>query len=174
MHTSIKLLSVITSLCSLSACSTFNSEGAPPPYSKGSEMQLYPEGYENPTNYSNYSTPRTVTVPDSYHVSAAHRPATSKSVDQQWVSTQSATGYTIEVADSDKPASVANVLMKVPKTERQAEIKVRQGEKVLYKGLYGTYPSKEAAEQALQALPADVKGAAKVTSWGSVQGMAGE
>lgn len=171
----IKQFSIIASTCSLVGCGMYNLGGNPPPYqaqvNKGT--QLYPEGYENTGAYANYpAQEQPVSVPDSYHVGTARQPVKHQNMDHQWVSSQNATGYTIEVADSDKPAAVANTLLKVPKNERMAEIKVQQGDKTSYKGVYGTYPTKEAAEQARQALPADVQSAAQVKSWGSIQGMA--
>ena len=173
MFKSIKHLSIIASACGLVACSTFNTDGYSPSRAQPNNgMQIYPEGYENMGAYSNYRVQeQPVSVPDSYHVGALRKPATHKSVDSQWVSSQSAGSYTIEVADSDKASAVANTLLKAPTTERKAEIKVQQGDKTAYKGVYGTYPSMEAAQEAMQKLPEDVKSNAKITSWGSVQGM---
>jgi len=173
MFKSIKHLSIIASTCGLFACSTFNTDGYSPSRAQpGNGMQIYPEGYENMGTYSNYRVQeQSVSVPDSYHVSTFKKPITHKSVDSQWVSSQSASNYTIEVGDSEKASSVANTLLKTPSTERKAEIKVQQGDKTAYKGVYGTYPSAEAAQEALQKLPDDVKSSAKITSWGNVQGM---
>ena len=170
----IKQFSIIASTCSLFGCGMYNMGGSPPPYqAQGNNVtQLYPEGYENTGNYVNHPTQEhPVSVPDSYHVGASRQPVKHQNMDQQWVSSQSSTSYTIEVADSDKPAAVANTLLKVPKNERMAEIKVQQGDRSSYKGVYGTYPTKEAAEQARQTLPADVQSAAQVKSWGSIQEM---
>lgn len=171
----IKQFSIIASTCSLFGCGMYNVGGYPPPYQPQANQgtQLYPEGYENTVSYTrSYSTQeQPVSVPDSYHVGTSRQPVKHQSMDHQWASSQNSTSYTIEVADSDKPAAVANTLLKVPKNERMAEIKVQQGDKTSYKGVYGTYPTKEAAEQARQALPADVQSAAQVKSWGSIQGM---
>ena len=87
---------------------------------------------------------------------------------------QNAQGYTIELADGDKAAQVAGALYKAPKNQRTAEVKYQQGGKTYYKGLYGSYPSYDAAQQALSTLPADVKQKAGIKSWGSVQHGVGE
>lgn len=175
MSNSIKYLGIVMSICTLSACSSFNPNGYTN-YQTYTDhgTDLYPEGYENTSNYSDYPAPKQpVFVPESYHVSAYHAPVKPKDVDKQWVGSQNADGYTIEVAEGEQPANVAKALLKVPKTERQAEIKYQQGDKTYYKGVYGSYPTKEAAEQALQKLPDNVKSAAQIKSWGSVQGNMG-
>lgn len=175
MSNPIKYAGLVVSICTLCACSSFNPNGYTN-YQTYTEhgTDLYPEGYENTANYADYpGSKQPVSVPESYHVSAYHAPVKPKDVDQQWVGSQNANGYTIEVAEGDQPADVARTLLKVPKTERQAEIKYQQGDKTYYKGVYGSYPSKEAAESALQKLPDDVKPSARIKSWGSVQGSMG-
>jgi septal ring-binding cell division protein DamX len=131
---------------------------------------LYPEGYENVGTYG-YQTEykKEVVVPESYHVGAYHSPSLPKDVDKTWVSNQSSTGYTIELADDEKASHVAGVLQKAPKNERMAEVKYQRDGKAYYKGLYGTYPTQEAAEDALKALPDEVKQGAGIKNWGSVQ-----
>lgn len=175
MSNSIKYAGIVVSICTLCACSSFNPNGYTN-YQTYTEhgTDLYPEGYENGGNYADYPAPKqTVAVPESYHVSAYHAPVKPKDVDQQWVGAQHANDYTIEVAEGAQPASVASTLQKVPKTERKAEIKYQQGDKTYYKGVYGSYPSQEAAQQALQKLPDDVKMNARIKSWGSVQNQMG-
>lgn len=172
MSTSIKYVGIVVSICTLCACSSFNPNGYTN-YQTYTDhgTDLYPEGYENTANYADYpASKQPVSIPDSYHVSAYHAPVKPKDVDHQWVSSQNAHGYTIEVAEGTEPANVAKTLLKVPKTERQAEVKYQQGDKTYYKGVYGSYSTKEAAEQALQTLPDDVKSTARVKSWESVQG----
>lgn len=136
-----------------------------------SNVQYYPVEY---TNYSNaYSElPQEkppVEVPDSYHVGTYHSPTSHTDMDKAWVSNQKTQSYTIELGDSDKPSQIANTLYKAPKDERTAEIKYQREGKTYYKGVYGTYPNHEAAQQALSKLPADVKQNAGIKTWGSVQ-----
>ena len=45
--------------------------------------------------------------------------------------------------------------------------------KSYYKGLYGSYSSKEEAQKALDALPADVKKEAGIKNWSNVQSNVG-
>lgn len=108
-----------------------------------------------------------LTVPDSYHVGTMGSPTPHTDLDKEWVDQQHATGYTIELADGDKASLVANTLLRAPKQERRAEISYQRAGKTYYKGVYGTYPTKEAAEQALKTLPAGVTG--QIKPWGSVQ-----
>ncbi len=177
MWNSIKYTSIFISICTLCACSTYNSPSGYPSYRPNMDhgTELYPEGYENTGNYADYPLQKQpVSVPESYHVSATHAPVKPKDIDHQWIRSQNASNYTIEVADGDKPANVANTMLKVPKNDRMAEVKYQQGDKTLYKGVYGSYPTKEAAEQALQQLPADVKSNAQIKSWSSVQSVVGD
>lgn len=169
----LKQLSLLASICSLVGCGMYNTNGAPPYNPQmNNGTQLYPEGYENTGSYTNLPPQgQTVSVPDSYHVGAYRQPVTHQNMDHQWVNSQNSASYTIEIANSEKPAAVANTLLKIPKNERMAEIKVQEGDKTSYKGVYGTYPTMEAAQQALQALPAEVKSDAQIKSWGSVQGV---
>jgi septal ring-binding cell division protein DamX len=171
MNNSLKYTGIIVSICTLCACSTYNPNGYTnyQTYNDKQGTELYPEGYENTGHYADYPSKQMVQVPESYHVSATHAPVKPKDADHQWVSSQSTSGYTIEVANGEKAAQVASTLLKVPKNERMAEVKYQQGDRTLYKGVYGSYPTKEAAQQAMEALPADVKSSAQIKSWGSVQ-----
>lgn len=173
MSNSIKYAGIIAAICTLCACSSFNPNGYTNYQTyKENGTDLYPEGYENTSYYPDYPpSKRPVFIPESYHVSTLHAPTKSKDVDHQWVSTQNNNGYTIEVAESTEAATVAKTLMKMPKTERQAEVKYQIGNNTFYKGIYGSYPTRSAAEAALQQLPGDVKSNAKITSWGSVQSL---
>ena len=170
--------------CSLTACvtdGTSNSTFYPNEPAPGS--MLYPEGYESNSNYNLPNVTREpesvpvpspapvqdVIVPESYHVTATAAPTRPKDVDRSWVSSQNPQGYTIELAEGDKAAQVAGVLYRAPKAERSAEVKSKRG----YTGVYGSYPSYEAAQQTLNALPDDVKQRAAIKTWGSVQGELG-
>lgn len=164
------LLLSLVNLYSCSAVDNYLYDDRPPPMiQKGTE--LYPEGYEA-TNYppADYDMPRgPVTVPESYHVGIAHPPVKSKNVDEQWAAEQNSSNYTIEVAHDEKPATVAKKLLNVPKSERRAEIEYQDQGKKLYRGVYGSYPTKEAAEEAMKNLPEDVKQNANVQSWENIK-----
>lgn len=169
-----KLLSICLCISGLSACTTDNTTTIYPddrpyqPYTY-SGTQLYPEGYEN-TGYTELPKDnKQVDVPETYHVGASHSPTPHTNVDHEWVNSQSAQGYTIELADGDKASQVAGALQKAPKNERTAEVKYQREGKTYYKGLYGTYPSYEAAQQALGSLPTDLKQQAGIKKWSSVQ-----
>lgn len=175
MLTKTKITIALLSLSILSACSTHNPNGYvnyQGYWYEGSE--IYPEGYDNNTNYADYPQQKPqVVVPETYHVGSSHNPTSFKSIDKSWASQQNPNTYTIELANGEKASGVANTLQKAPKSERRAQIKYQQGGKTYYKGVYGTYPSKEAAQKALQSLPEDVRGSASVESWGSVQSTTG-
>jgi len=162
-----RIAGLLICVSSLSACTSSHEDAytSYQPYTYDG-TQLYPEGYET-TNYSLEGAH--VVVPDSYHVSAEHSPTSHKDIDREWVNQQNAEGYTIELATGDKASYVANTLQKAPKNERMAEVKYERNGKIYYKGLYGTYKSREAAEQALSALPPDVKQNAGIKTWSSVQ-----
>ncbi len=170
MLTKTRVLSVCLCAVSLSACmggagQTYNSNyqtyhyDAPP---------LYPDGYDNTPVYMDEPS-QNVVVPESYHVSSYQAPTPAKDLDRTWVNSQNPQAYTIQLADDEKASRVANTLQKAPKNEHMAEVKYQRGGKAYYKGLYGSYPSAEAAQQALSDLPADIKQDAGIQTWGSVQ-----
>ena len=94
-----------------------------------------------------------MTVPDSYYVGAYHSPTSHKDVDRNWVNSQNPQGYTIEVAEGERPAQVAGKLYKLPKNDRRAQIKYNKNGKTYYKGVYGSYNNYEDAQKALNNLP---------------------
>lgn len=171
MLNKIKNLGVSLALISLTGCmldGTANTENTPAYNTyQNSPNMLYPDSYEATSNRSNDvpASSGNVVVPPSYHLSMGS-PEASKQVDTNWVSSQSPQAYTIQLATDSKASHVANVLYKAPKQERSAEIKTSQGN---YKGVYGTYPSYEAAAAELNKLPEDVKQNATITTWGQVQ-----
>ena len=173
MITKTKLITLTVCLASLSACGTFNNgayDSTYNSYSSQAGTQLYPEGYENAAAYTNtVPEKKEVVVPESYHVGTYQSPTSFKDRDSSWVSSQNPQGYTIELANGEKPAEVAGVLQKAPKTERMAEVKYQNQGKAYYKGIYGSYPSFDAAQQALNSLPEDIRKSADVKTWGSVQ-----
>jgi hypothetical protein len=147
-----------------------DSEGYTPSYTTYTydNSQLYP-----PVNYtsydSSYKSSEQVSVPDSYHVGEFHSPVSFKDRDKNWVNGQNPQSYTIEIAESDKAAQVAQKLYKAPKNDRMAQVKYNAKGKAYYKGVYGTYPDAASAQKALDSLPAEVKQGASVKNWGSVQ-----
>lgn len=129
----------------------------------------YNDNYNNNYKY-NYGNPqKQVAVPDSYHVGEYHSPVSFKDRDRTWVAGQNPKGYTIEVADDEKAAQVAQKLYKAPKNDRMAQVKYQKNGKPYYKGLYGTYNNAADAQKALDALPPEIKQGAGVKDWGSVQ-----
>jgi hypothetical protein len=135
-------------------------------YSKTFYSQAYDLG--GPDNYK-YQPKREINIPDTYYTGAYRSPTSHKDMDKSWVQGQNPQQYTIEVADDEKAARVASKLYRLPKTDRSAELKYQKEGKVFYKGVYGTYNSKEEAEKALNNLPTDLKEKAGVREWGSVQ-----
>ena len=164
-----RIVSLFICVSSLSACTSTipNRYTTNQPYVYDG-AQLYPEGYES-IDYSSTIDKSQIVVPDSYHVSTLHAPTPHKDIDRAWVDSQNAQGYTIELADGEKASQVANTLYKAPKNERMAEVKYLRNGKPYYKGLYGSYPTHEAAENALSTLPADVKQSAGIKTWANVQ-----
>lgn len=135
------------------------------------ETQYYsPQTYRGGADY-NFGTPSShgVTVPDSYHVGAYHSPTPHKDRDKHWVQSQNPQGYTIEIADEEKAASVARKLYQVPKNDRAAEIQYQKDGKPYYKGVYGTFNTQDEAIKALENLPESLKKGAGVRNWGAVQ-----
>ena len=137
------------------------------------ERPLYPEVHDQDLYYyKSYATPsvkREVLVPETYHMSAYRPPVSHMDQDRSWVEGQNPQGYTIELADKEKASEVAGTLMNAPKKDRMAQIRYQRDGKSYYKGLYGTFPSYEAAQQALGALPLSIKDGSNIKSWGNVQ-----
>ncbi len=173
MLTKTKVLSLCICTIGLSACMTSGGQNNNQNYQSYNydSSPLYPEGYDNTNVYMDQSasSSREVVVPESYHVGSYQSPTSPKDLDRAWVNKQNPQSYTIEIADDEKPARVAGALQKAPKSEHMAELKYQRDGKDYYKGLYGTYATPEAAQQALSALPDDVKQGAGVKTWGSVQ-----
>lgn len=139
-------------------------------YTYNDSRLYYPQNNYSSSQYY-YAAPekKSVEVPDSYHVGAYHSPVSFKDRDRDWAKGQNPQKYTIELADGDKAAQVAQKLYKTPKSDRMGQVQYQRDGKPYYKGLYGSYDSSEAAQKALDALPAEVKQGAGVKSWGSVQ-----
>ncbi|WP_242601953.1 SPOR domain-containing protein [Legionella yabuuchiae] len=171
MRSKIRVVTVISAVLILNACTSYNPHGYMnyQTYTWGGEP-LYPESYDASYTSRDYEQEKKpVVVPETYHVGAYHSPARAKDRDRNWVQSQSPSNYTIELAEGDKASKVAGTLVKAPKTDRRAQIRYEQNGTTRYKGLYGSYPTYEAAKQALNTLPDDVRAGAKIESWGSVQ-----
>lgn len=170
MLTKRKILVVSFSMMALSSC-TSDYFGGYDAYQTNTNQgsMLYPEGYDSTVTVVDVPQKQAVVVPETYHVSAYHSPAPPKDVDRNWIDGQNPQNYTIELADGDKPSVVAGAMSKTPKNERMAEIKYQHNGKSYYKGLYGSYSNYDEAQQALNALPEDVKKGAGIKSWSNVQ-----
>jgi SPOR domain len=108
-------------------------------------------------------------VPDSNQYAGKIAPEHHKSLDSNWVNSQNPQGYTIELAHGEKPGEVAKQLTDTPKLERTAQVKYEKDGKTYYRGVYGSYPSREAAEAALKKLPSDIRNKADINQWNNVQ-----
>lgn len=177
MKNNIKFLAVGLCTLGMSSCGVYEDRSdivyETAVYSSvPSNTYIYGQGYYRMNNYNdeNYPAQEGVSVPETYHVGAYHSPVSFKDRDRTWVSSQNPQGYTIEIADDEKAAQVAQKLYKAPKNDRMAQVKYQRNGKAYYKGLYGTYDSPEAAQKALDALPAEIKQGAGVKNWGAVQG----
>lgn len=180
-----KILGICLCLSGLSACTVDSANNNPPTYRPtyqpytyvnyyGTPTDLYPQGYDSSMYVQLPQEKKPLEVPDTYLAGANHSPTPPKNVDKEWVNNQKGQSYTIQLADGEKAAEVANTLLKVPKNERTAEIKYQRDGKTYYKGVYGTYPNYEEAQKALNNLPADVKQNAGIKTWGTVQNNAAE
>lgn len=105
----------------------------------------------------------------SYHFSNSSSPKSHKQRDIEWINSQNPGGYTIELAEDEKPASVAKQLFNTPKQERMAQYKHQKNGKTVHTGIYGSFKDSESAKKALAKLPADVREKAKVKQFGSSQ-----
>lgn len=174
MLTKTRIVSISLCVVSLSGCmldgTNNTSYRSDYPTYDYQPSPLYPESSDNVSYYGPPAESKNnIVVPESYHVGSVHSPTASRDVDKTWVNGQNPQSYTIEIADGEKASQVAGKLQRAPKNERMAEIKYQRGGKAYYKGLYGSYPSYDAAQQALSALPDDVKQNAGIKNWGSVQ-----
>lgn len=170
-----KLLGILLCVAGISGCVSH-----PPPHGYPTYRAytyegrvIYPEHYQeyDMGEHRQYEmeSSKKVEVPESYHVGSYHSPASHKDRDRRWVDQQNPGAYTIELADGEKASQVAGVLYKAPKNNRMAQVKYHRGGKTYYKGLYGSFPSYDAAQEAFNALPAEVKQRANIKSWTSVK-----
>lgn len=168
MVATIRILAV--SLCvSLTACQTTHSSYQSYQYGDStytSQSPLYPDSYES-VQYGQYLEEKTALPPEKFNRYEAPVPA--KDMDKHWILGQNPQAYTIELDQSERASQVASALSNAPKNERMAEIKYQKNGKTYYQGIYGSFPSAEAAQQALSRLPDNVKQNAQVKSWANVQ-----
>lgn len=167
-----KINLALMTLCAftLSSCYTDTDYIRYPAYSYSNLNEPYSIKTYNMANYDyKYQERQEVKVPDSYYVGEYHSPVSFKDRDQTWVNSQNPQGYTIELTEGDRASQVAQVLTKVPKSDRMAQVKYDRDGKTRYKGVYGTYKTAEEAQKALNSLPSDIKGGASVINWSSVQ-----
>ena len=173
MSKTYKLGLPILMVISLSACVSYEPNSGMRFYNHAWDgSPLYSEYHEGNYNAQDYSTRRTrqVVVPETYHVGSYHSPARASDRDNSWVNRQNPGNYTIELTRGQKASEVAKKLHNAPKTNRRAQVKTHQNGTTQYKGVYGSYPSYQAAKQALDALPSDMRKEANIKSWGSIQG----
>lgn len=170
------VLTLLTTTCvTLSGCELL-SDGTTP-LADGSSALISPPinrqygnfgGTYSPGGYRGYRS-REVSVPDSTFFEGRTTPVSHKQLDADWARQQNPQNYTIEIANDEKPAQVADTLQKIPKQARVAQIKEETDSKVTYRGVYGSYPDQKAAEEAMKKLPEDVRGQAKVKQWEQLQ-----
>lgn len=164
-------LIIIGGLFSLAACTTNNPNGYTN-YQTYTDhgIELYPQGYEDGPSEANlqmFKIRNQVSVPQTYYAGEG-TPVRHDTVDKSWTAMQHANDYTIQIKEAEKPAEVAKTLLETPKEERTAQIKSENNGKVSYKGLYGSYPTIEAAEEAKKKLPASLQSEAQIITWSKV------
>jgi len=130
------------------------------------EYRQYSDYQENQNGYHEL---RGVYVPDSYHAGGYRNPQKPQSRDNSWVRSQNPQGYTIQLSEGRKASAVARSLTQAPKRNRTATVKSYSGDAAYFRGVYGSYGSYDAAKQAMDSLPANIRSQAKIKRWGSVQ-----
>ena len=144
-----------------------------PWYSINAKKQNYGSFFNRSTNKKRggggYGAAMSGKSAKSYHFSNNTSPKSHKQRDTEWINSQNPNGYTIELAEDEKPASVAKQLFKTPKQERMAQYKHQKNGKTVHTGIYGSFNDSESAEKALAKLPADVREKAKVKKFGNAQ-----
>lgn len=164
----IKIGCISCTLFLAPACSTFSDYH----YGDyGSYDNYYEDGRAIPPGQRGGYVPRGrhVTVPESALLKDGAGPTSHKQKDKNWVRNQDPNSYTIELADDDKPASVAKKLYVAPKNKRMAQIKYQEGGTKRYTGVYGSYKTKAEADAALEKLSPELKSKAKIKPWSSIQ-----
>lgn len=166
-------LTVVGLCCALQACSfgsfsRYNADGY-----DYDNYYVDEEGNRRPSYYrsrggGHYRRQR-VSVPHSYHFSGGNSPRTHKNRDANWAQSQNPNAYTIQLSSGEKASTVAKDIATTPKFERAAQIKYEQNGRKYYRGVYGTYSSREEAEKAMQRLPSNVRQKAAIKNWSRIQ-----
>lgn len=169
---------LITGTILLSSCASMDRQeyvyrrytGYQPDLYRYDNLVYYGQSYESGANYSDGSQSiYTSSNQNLYNRMERVNPASHKDLDRSWVKNQNPQSYTIELANGEKASQVAGKLYKAPKADRRAQIKYYENGKVGYKGVYGSYPSYEAAQKAMNNLPDELKQGAGIKNWSSVQ-----
>ncbi|MBA2656345.1 MAG: SPOR domain-containing protein [Tatlockia sp.] len=165
----VLVLSLFTGF--LTACATTESNyGVSESYYATSYQPVESKvlSYEYSDNDDDYRQ-STATVPDSYYTGSARAPTSHKDMDRNWVSSQNAKAYTIQIGESENASQVASRLYKAPKNDRSAQLKYNREGQSYYKGVYGTFNNYEEAQKALNELSPEIKQGAEIKSWSAVQ-----
>ncbi len=109
-----------------------------------------------------------VVVPPSYYL-AKGQPVSHQTSDNTWIEKQDASGYTIQLTSNSSAPTVAKTLQQAPKDARMAQVQYDNNGQAEYIGVYGSYPTQEAAQAALAKLPQNLQSAASVKSWSNIQ-----
>lgn len=136
-------------------------------YNSGQGETISGPAQRQKIEYYESDAPAAAKSPD--YNNAVTTPVVKRQSDMEWVNSQHPGSYTIEVATDPKRSKVAYTVFKSPKAQRTAQFGYKNNDQKVYTGVYGTYKTKEEAQQALDALPSDVKQSATVQQWQNVQ-----
>jgi len=169
----LPILPVSVLALSLSSCQYFGDSGSGSQHAQNNNVYDYPPIPYQPegaalSSEASPPRPKPVTIPKSYYL-ASGTPVAHDTIDEDWVSGQSPNGYTIQLANDEKPSVVAKTLANTPKNARTAQVRYQKDNQTLYMGIYGSYVDKAAAEAALNKLPPDIKEKASIEPWSKVQ-----
>ena len=103
-----------------------------------------------------------------FNINVSHL-ISSKNLDTVWAQQQLPEHYTIIIAQDISAAHVAMALHQAPKTAHMAEVKVQSRGSVSYMGVYGTYPTYEAAQQALTSNAETMQSSGVIKTWSEIQ-----
>jgi septal ring-binding cell division protein DamX len=155
----------------LTACNPWNTQTANSEY-------YYQLPTEEPipmqsTNYSQNSDAPTnlhFTVPPrSYNFATTDSPVRHSERDYEWIKNQQSNNYTIQLGEAPDPTTVASTVQEIPKTGHTTTYRYQQNGQTVYGGTLGSYASQEEAQAALQQLPPEVQGTAKIQQWDHIK-----
>lgn len=127
------------------------------------------DGYEDHDEQGRKRYYRPIKEERGYHLSQGSSPTSHKKRDRGWIHSQNQNHYTIEIDTNEKASHVAKKLYQSPKSQRSAQFKHKVNGKKVYTGVHGSFATREEAEAAMKNLPGEVRGTAKVRTWGGVQ-----